>query len=29
MNNQTEWTKLMNNYKNTIDEIILKEDIYI
>lgn len=29
MNNQMEWVKLMNNYKNIIDEIILKENIYI
>ena len=29
MNNQMEWTKLMNNYKNFVDEVILKEDIYI
>ncbi len=29
MNNQMEWVKLMNNYKNVIDEVILKEDIYI
>lgn len=29
MNNQMEWTKLMNNYKNVVDEVILKEDIYI
>lgn len=28
MNNQMEWTKLMNNYKNVVDEVILKEDIY-
>lgn len=29
MNNQMEWSKLMNNYKNVVDEVILKEDIYI
>lgn len=29
MNNQMEWAKLMNNYKNVVDEVILKEDIYI
>ena len=29
MNNQMEWTKLMNNYKSFVDEVILKEDIYI
>ena len=28
-NNQTEWVKLMNNYKNTTEEIILKELIYV
>ena len=27
-NNQIEWVKLMNNYKNTAEEIILKELIY-
>ena len=26
--NQLEWVKLMNNYKNTVEEIILKELIY-
>lgn len=26
--NQLEWIKLMNNYKNTAEEIILKELIY-
>lgn len=26
--NQLEWVKLMNNYKNTAEEIILKEIIY-
>ena len=26
--NPLEWTKLMNNYKNTAEEIILKELIY-
>lgn len=29
MDNQMEWIKLMNNYKNAIDEVIMKEDIYI
>lgn len=29
INNQMEWIKLMNNYKNVVDEVILKEDIYI
>ncbi len=29
MNNQMEWIKLINNYKNVVDEVILKEDIYI
>lgn len=29
MNNQMGWTKLMNNYKNIVDEVILKEAIYI
>lgn len=28
-NNQIEWVKLMNNYKNTAKEIILKELIYV
>ena len=28
-NNQIEWAKLMNNYKNTAEEIILKELIYV
>ena len=28
-NNQIEWIKLMNNYKNTAEEIILKELIYV
>lgn len=28
-NNQVEWVKLMNNYKNTAEEIILKELIYV
>ncbi|MDO5569145.1 MAG: TnpV protein [bacterium] len=28
-NNQLEWVKLMNNYKNMAEEIILKELIYI
>lgn len=27
--NQLEWAKLMNNYKNIAEEIILKEIIYI
>ena len=27
--NQIEWVKLMNNYKNMAEEIILKELIYI
>lgn len=27
--NQMEWIKLMNNYKNSVEEIILKENIYI
>ena len=27
--NQLEWVKLMNNYKNMAEEIILKEIIYI
>ena len=27
-NNQLEWTKLMNNYKNIVEEIILNELIY-
>ena len=27
--NQMEWIKLMNNYKNSTEEIILKENIYI
>ena len=26
--NQIEWIKLMNNYKNTAEEILLKELIY-
>ncbi len=29
MNNQIEWAKLMNNYKNMAEEIILKEIIYV
>ena len=29
MTNQIEWVKLMNNYKNMAEEIILKEIIYI
>ena len=28
-NNQVEWVKLMNNYKNSAEEIILKELIYV
>ena len=28
-NNQIEWVKLMNNYKSTAEEIILKELIYV
>ena len=28
-NNQLEWVKLMNNYKNTAEEIVLKELIYV
>ena len=28
-NNQVEWVKLMNNYKNMADEIIVKELIYV
>ena len=27
--NQVEWIKLMNNYKNTAEEIILNEIIYL
>lgn len=27
--NQIEWVKMMNNYKNTAEEIILKELIYV
>ena len=27
--NQMEWIKLMNNYKNSAEEIISKENIYI
>ena len=27
-NNQMEWVKLMNNYKNCAEEIILKEIVY-
>ena len=27
--NQIEWVKLMNNYKNIVEEIILKELIYV
>ena len=29
INNQIEWAKLMNNYKNMAEEIILKEIIYV
>ena len=29
MDNQIEWVKLMNNYKNIAEEIILKELIYV
>ena len=29
INNQIEWAKLMNNYKNMAEEIILKELIYV
>ena len=28
-NNQIEWVKLMNNYRNCAEEIILKEFIYV
>ena len=28
-NNQIEWVKLMNNYKNMAEEIILRELIYV
>ena len=28
-NNQLEWVKLMNNYRNCVEEIILKELIYV
>lgn len=27
-NNQLEWVKMMNNYKNIAEEIVLKEPIY-
>ncbi len=27
--NQLEWVKLMNNYRNCADEIIIKELIYV
>lgn len=27
--NQLGWTKLMNNYKNKVEEMILKELIYV
>ena len=29
MDNQLEWVKLMNNYKNMSEEIILNELIYV
>lgn len=29
MNNQLEWVKLMNNYKNMAEEVILNELIYV
>ena len=29
MDNQLEWVKLMNNYKNIAEEVILKELIYV
>ena len=29
MDNQLEWVKLMNNYKNMVEEIIFKELIYL
>lgn len=29
MNNQLKWVKLMNNYKNIAEEIILNELIYV
>ncbi len=29
MNNQIEWAKLMNNYQNIAEEIIIKELIYV
>ena len=29
MDNQLQWVKLMNNYKNIAEEVILKELIYI
>lgn len=29
INNQIEWAKLMNNYKNMAEEIIFKELIYL
>ncbi len=29
MDNQIEWAKLMNNYKNIVEETILKELIYV
>lgn len=28
-NNQIEWVELMNNYRNCVEEIILKELIYV
>ena len=27
--NSLEWTKLMNNYKNTAEEIVLKDYVFI
>jgi len=27
--NQLEWVKLMNNYKDCVEEIILKEMVYV
>lgn len=28
-NNQLEWVRLMNNFKNAVEEVVLKELIYI
>lgn len=28
-NNQLKWVKLMNNYRNCAEEIILKEIVYV